>query len=761
MTKVAKRHLWAIATLIAAPFLMAEGCEDLNPAVVIQSPLHGSFTTGNSVLVTGTLLNVHPSVPVEVKVNGVQAAVANGKFSVPLPLDLTTPLQPIIAEVLIGDQQEQVRDRVTIIRGDSIPKGEVSPDGFALRMRDPGMDDVEPIIADLIGLDPAIFVPPGSVVVNDFCYLEGPIFGVCFGKVKAVVAASPAPRMTGITANIDSRQGYLDVDVTIQGLSLRANVGETSGVNINCYADIFADTMRVQGTFALEPDGKGGIDARQTANVAVQIGAFRDNTNCKGLLGGLYEVLMDLIIRDLKNDFVLPGMKSYLNKTTNGDTVIADALELVLADLDIEGAVGDAIGVVEVDAPISAIAENEDGFTVAADARFFQVADDPRAVDLARSYHVYEPFPSFGTTAPNGQPYELGLGISASGFNQLLRGMIETGLLIMSVDQVDLSAADDPFLASIGVVDPITAGLLGLVFRGGFKNLAPSELIRIDVYPTMAPFVTGAPGPNGELATLTIPHLLLSFVTESDNQVVLQLVLDGTLGFNAEFENGILNILMSEPGEGDLQFTVLDNPLGADETAILGLLPAVAKSLVPTLASALGSFPLPDFLGLQLELVDLTRNGEYMSLFFNLSAPGSAPGTPPNPGTGGGGGSGGGGYYTPPPEGCGTLQPGENLGAGQSVDSCAGGFQLLMQGDGELALFDANGTKLWNVPSRMPANIATMRTTGNFAIYDVLGSVTWSSNTSGNAGAYLHLQDDGSLRIYSADGTTVLWSATP
>ncbi len=601
---------------------MAQGCEDLNPRLVIESPVHGSFTTENSVVVTGTLFNVHPSVPVEVTVNGATAAVVNGKFSAVLPLDTTAPTQPIIVEALVGADPKLLRERVTIIYGDSIVSGEPSPDGFAMQMRDPGLDDVEPIIADLIGLDPSIFISPGAVVVDDFCYLKGPLFGICAGKVRAVVAGSPAPRMTGITANIDSRQdaagnGYLDVDVAIEGLALRVDVGETAGVNINCHADIFSEVMRVHGTFALEPDGAGGIDARQTTNVSVDIGAFQDSTDCDGLLGGLYEVLMGLIISDLKNDFVLPGMSNYLNATKNGDTVIADALEAVLGSLNIEGAVGDAIGVVEVDAPISAISEAEDGFTVAAGALFRPVATDPNAVSLDRSFYAKQAFPSFGTTAPNGQPYDLALGISASGFNQLMKSMIETGLLIMSVDEIDFDSLGIPLLAGRGV-GPITAELLAFVFRGGFAGLPRDERVRIDVYPTMAPFVTGEPGPNGELATLTIPHLLLSFVTESDNKVVLQLVLDGTLGFDASFENGALNILMAEPGQDDLKFTVIDNPLGANEAQILGFLPSVAKFLVPTLASALGSFPLPDFLGLQLDLVDLTRNGEYMSLFFNL-----------------------------------------------------------------------------------------------------------------------------------------------
>jgi hypothetical protein len=356
---------------------------------------------------------------------------------------------------------------------------------------------------------------------------------------------------------------------------------------------------------------------------------------------------------------------------------------------------------------------------------------------------VNEPFPSFAPTAPNGQSYQLGMGISASGFNQLLKAMIESGLLIMSVDQVDLSGADDPFLANIGVVNPITAGLLGLVFRGGFKDLPPGELVRIDVYPTMAPFVTGQPGPNGELSTLAIPHLLLSFVTESDNKVVLQLVLDGTLGFNALFENGILNILMSEPGTDDLRFTVLANPLGADEAAILGLLPAVAKSLVPTLASALGSFPLPDFLGLQLDLVDLARNGEYMSLFFNLSTP-----VPEPP------------QFLAPSE-CGYLRGGEGLAAGEWLYSCNGAYGLHMQEDGNFVLYDENFVPLWNSMSAgSPAQFAVMQSDGNLVLYDALSTPYWQSITWGNPGASLHLKDDGSLSIEATNGT-VVWSAAP
>ena len=55
---------------------------------------------------------------------------------------------------------------------------------------------------------------------------------------------------------------------------------------------------------------------------------------------------------------------------------------------------------------------------------------------------------------------------------------------------------------------------------------------------------------------------------------------------------------------------------------------------------------------------------------------------------------------------------------------------------------------------------AIMQADGNFVIYDIEdGSPipVWSTNTAGNPGAYLNVQDDGNVVIYSASNA-VLWS---
>ncbi len=75
---------------------------------------------------------------------------------------------------------------------------------------------------------------------------------------------------------------------------------------------------------------------------------------------------------------------------------------------------------------------------------------------------------------------------------------------------------------------------------------------------------------------------------------------------------------MTPPLAQDISFTLLDNPLRADEATVNLLLPQLLALAIPTLGDSLGSFPLPEFLGLEPSLVDVDRNGEVISLFLDL-----------------------------------------------------------------------------------------------------------------------------------------------
>ena len=66
---------------------------------------------------------------------------------------------------------------------------------------------------------------------------------------------------------------------------------------------------------------------------------------------------------------------------------------------------------------------------------------------------------------------------------------------------------------------------------------------------------------------------------------------------------------------------MLVNPLGVDEAALeADVLPPLVASLLPSVAGSLASFPLPEFFGLSLSGVEISRNGQFMTLYANLVA---------------------------------------------------------------------------------------------------------------------------------------------
>ena len=315
---------------------------------------------------------------------------------------------------------------------------------------------------------------------------------------------------------------------------------------------------------------------------------------------------------NLETNFVRPGLEDFLNAVDgSGNTPVASAIETALQEVQIAGPIGGALGVT-IEAPFYDIYEDPDGITFDSDARITSVELDPAAPDLVASYHIDQEFPSFGATAPNGQPYEMAISISASAFNQLLKAELEAGLLISTIMEFSFVGGAPP--------QPITAALLGGLLAP-FAFLDPSEPLQFQVQPTIAPIYTGELGPSGELATLILTHLKFSVVPQIDPSLeLLSGVVDVVLGVDIGFGVDGLSFQVSLPSATDIDVTLIANPLYVDNSTLNVLLPTVVGLSVPTLADSLGSFPIPEFIGTQLSLVDADRSGEYTSLFFDLSA---------------------------------------------------------------------------------------------------------------------------------------------
>ena len=172
-------------------------------------------------------------------------------------------------------------------------------------------------------------------------------------------------------------------------------------------------------------------------------------TDCDGFFGFIVEAFIGLVISDLQNDFVRPGLEDFLNTPDAfGNTPVAGSIESALAAVEIAGPIGAAFGV-DLEAPLFTILEDPEGVTLGSDARVTSTVPDPTAPDLTASYDVSQVFPSFGATAPNGLPYEMAVCISASAFNQLLSAEVETGLLSSTITEFDFGFGPQPITGSL------------------------------------------------------------------------------------------------------------------------------------------------------------------------------------------------------------------------------------------------------------------------------------------------------------------------
>ncbi|RKU01408.1 peptidase S53 [Burkholderia sp. Nafp2/4-1b] len=99
----------------------------------------------------------------------------------------------------------------------------------------------------------------------------------------------------------------------------------------------------------------------------------------------------------------------------------------------------------------------------------------------------------------------------------------------------------------------------------------------------------------------------------------------------------------------------------------------------------------------------------------------------------------------------GTVNEGTTLGPTQTVYSASQSHRLVMQGDGNLVLYNAtNGAAVWSsgTNGNMGAS-AVFQTDGNFVVYSTNGKALWSSSTNGTSyGQNLVIQDDGNMVIY-------------
>jgi hypothetical protein len=616
--------------VVATAFIGNQGCLPLQPppTLTITSPAHGAFVPEPSVTLAGAFSGVSAS-NAEIRVNGVPAQVnADRTWSVSLPLAPGRIMHPLEAVLRVSSTgRDVVRRRILVHHGESRADGAFSEQSVALRLSDPGLDQVEPLIEAGVDLDLPTLLPPGSVVIHDYCALRDPFFGFCVGWVTARVAGDPAPEISGFTIDVDSQPGYAFGDIEVQGLRIDLAL-DGSGLAPDCGWHFEADVTPILGDYALRRDAAdpAKVDVNLLGAPVVSFVGFDDEPTWGLCDFPLIGDLIQLIVGDLEPT-VRDGFVDFLSDPDGGgaaDAPVADSIEEALADISIAGPISGSLGVM-LEAPLfeipglwDGVGEDADGLTLGSDTRITssegtgpgQCTRPAGAPDLAASYHVPEPFPVFGPLTPGGLPYHLGLGISTSAFNQLLKAQVECGLLLTSLTQIDLG---------FGPV-PLTAGVLGLVIPA-FGGLSPGLALRLDLRPSLAPLLSGSSGPGGEIGEIQVPHLVAEIREANTNHLWLALSLDFTAGLGIAFDGAASALVFSveSVSADDITLAVTHNPLAIDVVSLQTGLPPLLEPLLPTLGAGLGAFPLPAFLGLALQSVELSRTGQFLTLYANLA----------------------------------------------------------------------------------------------------------------------------------------------
>jgi hypothetical protein len=603
-------------------------CVPPPPTITIDSPAHGSFINAASVAVNGHLTNTtFATANGQVSVNGVNVTLnPDLTFSTTVSLDANKVFNGITA-TLFPAYPNPEKHRITVVAGQGLAETSFSPQSVALRINDTGLDTLEPFITSMVPLDLATLLPPGTLILDNYCYAT---FIGCLGRVDVTVAGSPPPSIGSYSINADSLAlNDVQAVVTLNNLFVRADVVAVSGIGFTCHFNISASSAAVTGHYDLAPlaSSPSDVDVNQQGNVSVGVIGFSDGggADCDGFFGGLVAILLNAFVPDVQS-LVTDGLVDFLadpDGSGTADSPIAAAIQTALANISIAGPIGAGIGVT-LEAPLFQVNEDAAGITLGSNTRMtiLPAEADPLAYNPTASYVVPGiSFPSGGTAygaltpttgTPAGTlPYGVAIGINPTSFNQLLRTQIEGGLLRVDLTQLDLFGT--------GPV-PVTSTILGL-FEPRFALLGANVPLTLSIKPLLAPVITGAAGPSGEIADLRAGHLAIDVVGPSGVGLVVSFIVDTKVGLDVGFNSttSSLEFVLSPPLLAEIAVQVVDDSLEVNEANISLILPSLIQALFPSLAGSLASFPLPSFLGLDLTLVKVTKQGGFLSLYTNLT----------------------------------------------------------------------------------------------------------------------------------------------
>jgi hypothetical protein len=566
----------------------------------------GVYTSSPTQQISGTVKVAAGDSLTSVTVNGHAATVNGTGWTYDLPLDGPAIFNSVMVEARFA-KGDVLRERRTVVYGDGttasiVPQGQVLNNAVGLRVNERSFNKLGPVIRNLTTIDTAAIAPVGTVILDE-CITQ-----VVVCTVYATAKTSAAPTMQDFSVTLDSNQGNVRAVVTLNKLHIPLAVtARILGINSNCALNVDAASVTIDGNYALSP-------AADPHSLDVNLVGATPTVTANNVTSDFTSGICSIPVIEQIVGLLLPDVKTLLqtNLTTllgdpDGagalDSPVADAVEAALAQVNIAGPIGDSLGL-SLDSTITAADEDPNGLDLRSTALFSSVGVAPEAPDLTGSVGFGDTLDPIGANSPSGAPFDVAVGASITGFNQLLAGETERGLLNVDINQLN--------------GQPVTLKtLFDAVGAGGL--ITDNRPVVIKLRPEVAPIVTPADAPEGSLGQLRFNGYRVTVNTDDANKALLMdLVIDFTTGVDLELDDEGLAFGFNQPAPEDFSSDIVQNPLNLPPALVDQVFASLTPQVFDEVGEVLPRFPMPQFVGLDLQLVEVDRVGDGFVLYTDL-----------------------------------------------------------------------------------------------------------------------------------------------
>lgn len=605
--------------------VLAVGCAppDQN-ALEITTPSHGDFVEATVVTVQG--VSHYDPTDFVLEVNGVTTPYESGvPWLQSIDLDHEAVFNTIVARTApeslsaVPDASMD-RERVVVIAGEALPDDEFAPKSVGLRLNETLFANLQPLLSSIGNIDLGQLLPQKLIDDREVA-----------PNIEIDVLLSKSPIVRDLRVGFDSEPGQLVATIDVIGLEVNLRVDVEVDFFIGshefqCAIELEADTISLSAPLSFQPDATGvlPVDVVQTADAALNLDNFEIDFKDDGICDSfILEAIVDALTPRLR-DVAETEIPEVINeRDATGRTMLEAGIEDGLAEFDVGNSLRRFMDA-NLLVPASLIDEDHEGVSLALDSKMEATCPkDPTESPLPGSYIVRQPFPVLGATTPTANlPFDLAAVVSTSVLNQTLKNLTECGMLTHSLYRIGQ--------------EQITAGRLAQDLPS-FGAMEPSTPFGLEIRPTVAPVITGQPGPNGELVDVRLGdvHVGLHSV-ESNGEELVGIAMDVRIGLGIEFDDEAktFHVTVSQTFPEHQSIEILKNELGLDVAELKSGLPPLFSDFITELTGSFdavsvpGPFNIADLVDVlegveglptvSIVVPEVSRIGEYIGVFFRV-----------------------------------------------------------------------------------------------------------------------------------------------